>query len=68
MYSKELIELTFHQPYCKTSFLVDIRYIAKRHPASLYLQELDSAGCLKSESAGRERVYMNCSLLDVLKG
>lgn len=40
VYSKELIELLFEQPYCKIKFLVD-RGIAKRHTAADYLKELE---------------------------
>ena len=38
IYSRELIELLFEQPYCKISFLVN-RHIAKKQTASKYLTD-----------------------------
>jgi len=66
VYSKELVELIFRQPYCKISFVVDAG-LAKRQTASLYLQELERVGILKSEQVGRERIYLNPRLLEVLR-
>lgn len=67
VYSRELVELIFRQPYCKIPFLVDAG-IARRQTASAYLRELERAGFVTSELVGRERVYMNMPLLEVLKG
>ncbi len=66
IYTKELVELIFHQPYTKISFLVDAG-IAKRQTAAEYLRALENAGILASEMAGRERIYVNLALLDLLK-
>jgi Fic family protein len=65
VYSKELIELLFEQPYCKVKFLVD-RDLAKRQTAAEYLKELESAGFLKSKQVGREVLYLNTRLYDLL--
>jgi len=65
IYSKELIELIFQQPYCKISFLVEAQ-IAKRQTASVYLQELQQIGILTGEKKGREVVYKHPALLKVL--
>lgn len=65
VYSKELIELIFEQPYCKVKFLVD-RNLAKRQTAAEYLKELESTGILKSKQAGRENLYLNVRLYDLL--
>lgn len=65
VYSKELIELLFEQPYCKIKFLVD-RGIAKRQTAGDYLSELENAGILKSKQVGRENLYLNTKLYDLL--
>jgi Fic family protein len=65
VYSKELIELLFEQPYCKVKFLVD-RNLAKRQTAAEYLKELESAGFLKSKQVGREVLYLNVRLYDLL--
>jgi len=65
VYSKELIELIFVQPYCKIQFLIDAD-IAKRQTASEYLKELESIGVLVGEKHGREVVYRHPRLLEVL--
>jgi len=66
IYSKELIELIFRQPYCKISFIVDAG-IAKRKTASEYLQELEIIGVLVGEKHGRETIYKHPALLEVLQ-
>ena len=65
VYSKELIELLFRQPYCKISFLVDAN-IAERKTAAEYLKQLESIGILKSQKVGREVLYLNTELYEVL--
>ncbi|WP_297691174.1 Fic family protein [uncultured Eudoraea sp.] len=66
VYSKELIELLFEQPYCKVKFLVD-KGIAKRQTAAEYLQELEKIGILKSQKVGVENLFLNVSLFEILK-
>jgi len=65
VYSKELVELVFTQPYCKIQFLVEAG-IAERQTASEYLQELEKLGILKGEKRGREILYKHPALLKVL--
>jgi cell filamentation protein, protein adenylyltransferase len=65
VYSKELVELIFTQPYCKIQLLVEAG-IAKRQTASEYLQELEKLGVLKGEKQGREILYKNPALLKLL--
>jgi len=65
VYSKELIELLFHQPYTKTQFLVDAG-IAKRQTAAAYLKELEKKGFLQSQKIGKENLYLNVRLYDLL--
>jgi len=65
VYSKELIELLFEQPYCKVKHLVD-RGIAKRQTAADYLRELEDAGILKSKQVGRENLFLNVGLYELL--
>ncbi|WP_234573076.1 Fic family protein [Rhodohalobacter sp. 614A] len=65
VYSKELIELLFEQPYCKVKFLVD-RGIAKRQTAADYLRELENIGILKSKQVGRENLFLNTRLYELL--
>jgi Fic family protein len=61
IYSKDLIELIFRQPYTKIQFLVDAG-IAKRQTASRYLQTLAGLGVLREEQIGREKYYINDAL------
>jgi Fic family protein len=65
VYSKELIELLFRQPYTKGQFLVD-EGIAERQTAAEYLRELEKIGILENEKVGRENLYLNRSLFDLL--
>jgi Fic family protein len=67
VYSKELIELIFVQPYAKIGFLVDAG-IAKRQTASVYLQELEKIGILQSDRRGREVIYRHQALVNILSG
>jgi len=66
VYSKELIELLFEQPYCKVKYLVD-RKIAKRQTAAEYLNELEKIGILNSQKVGVENLYLNVKLVEALK-
>ncbi len=65
VYSKELIELLFQQPYCKIAFLVD-KGIASRNIASNYLNELTKISILKKEKIGNEFVFLNIPLYELL--
>lgn len=65
VYTKELIELIFEQPYCKIKFLVD-KGIAQRQTAGDYLNELENIGILKSKKSGREKLYLNTELYNLL--
>ena len=61
IYSKELVELLFHQPYTKIGFLVDAGIVA-RQAAGRYLQQLEEIGVLSSKKSGKERLYINNAL------
>jgi Fic family protein len=65
VYSKELIELLFRQPYTKGQFLVDAG-IVKRQTAAEYLKELEKIGVLKSHKMGKENLYLNIKLYALL--
>ena len=65
VYSKELVELVFTQPYCKIQFLVESG-LAQRQTSSEYLQELEKLGVLKAEKRGREVLYKHPALLKLL--
>ena len=61
IYSKDLVETIFMQPYTKIAFLVEAG-IAKRQTASRYLQTLAAMGILREEQVGREKYYINDAL------
>lgn len=61
VYSKDLIEVIFQQPYTKIAFVVDAG-IAKRQTASRYLQVLAELGVLREMPIGREKYYINDAL------
>ncbi|MGQ5525419.1 Fic family protein [Chitinimonas sp. PSY-7] len=65
IYSKDLIEVIFHQPYTKIQFLVEAG-IAKRQTASRYLQVLVELGVLREQQVGREKYYINEALFKEL--
>ena len=66
VYRKELIELLFEQPYSKIEDVVE-KIGVERKAASRYLKELEGIGILKSVQIGRQVVYINEALLEVLK-
>jgi Fic family protein len=66
IYRKELIELLFEQPYSKIEFVVN-RLKVERKAASRYLKRLEGIGILKSERIGRETIYVNKELIEILK-
>ena len=66
IYSKDLIEVLFRNPYCKIKFLEEAG-IGKRQTASLYLQQLEKIGILRSLKVGRDTYYINDAFLNLLK-
>ena len=66
VYRKELIELLFEQPYSKIEFVVD-KLKVERKAASRYLKKLEDIGVLQSEKIGREILYLNTELIEILK-
>jgi len=66
VYSKELVELLFEQPYCKVQFVVD-KGIAKRQRASVYLMELERIGILTKKKGGKENLFLNLKFYRLLK-
>lgn len=65
IYSRELAEIIFVNPYCRISDLVAAG-IAKRQSASVYLKALAERGLLEEIKAGRENLYINPALLGLL--
>lgn len=66
IYSRELVEIIFTQPYCRIADLVQ-NGVASRNIATKYLKELTTAGVLEQRKEGREVLYLNTRFLDLLK-
>jgi Fic family protein len=66
VYKKELVELLFEQPYSKIEFVVN-RLGVERKAASRYLKELEEIGIVESQKVGRETLYINRNLIEILK-
>lgn len=64
-YRKELVELIYGQPYIRIALLEQVG-LAKRQTASKYLSELEQIGLLQSFKFGRERLFVNTRLLQIL--
>ncbi len=65
VYSKELVELLFHRPYTKIEHVVEAG-IAERKTAAVYLSELERIRVLRKKKIGRENLYLNVRLYDLL--
>ncbi|KYP13629.1 MAG: hypothetical protein A1D16_08530 [Flavihumibacter sp. CACIAM 22H1] len=66
IYSKELLEIIFRQPYSKRKFLED-EGLVKKKTAGTYLAKLEEIGLLNSITVGKEKLYINRRLFDILK-
>jgi Fic family protein len=65
IYSRELAEVIFVNPYCRIGDLVSAG-IAQRQAASTYLKTLAGLNLLDEVKAGRENLYINPALLTLL--
>ena len=65
VYSKELVETIFTQPYCKIANVVKSCQV-ERKTASDYLKELQKIGILESEKIGNEVIYRHPNLIKLL--
>jgi Fic family protein len=65
IYSKDLIEQIFKQPYCKIQFL-ERAGMGTRQTCSKYLRELESMGVLTGQKMGREVYFINDALFKLL--
>lgn len=65
IYSRELVETIFIQPYCRIENLVNSG-IAKRQTASEYLRLLVRFGILNEERHGREKLFIHPAFLRLL--
>ena len=67
IYSWELVELLFKQPYCRIGNLVE-NGIAKRQTASVYLKQLCDLGVLREVKSGRENIFVHPKYIELLTG
>lgn len=66
IYSKELVEILFVNPYCKVEFITASLNV-ERKAASRYLHQLEEIGILKSYKVGKENIFINVELIQLLK-
>ncbi len=67
IYSWELVELLFMQPYCRIANVVNAG-LAQRQTASVYLKELAKLGILDEIKSGRESLFVHPKYIELLSG
>jgi Fic family protein len=65
IYTRELVEVIFEQPYCRIQNLTD-RSIAGRQTASRYLKELVELKILVEMPFGREKLFIHPKMIQLL--
>ena len=65
IYSRELVDLLFEQPYCRIQNVVESR-LAERQAASRYLKQLAEIDVLEERPIGREKLFLHPKLLRLL--
>ncbi|MEO8157579.1 MAG: Fic family protein [Betaproteobacteria bacterium] len=65
IYSRELVELVFVQPYCRIQNIVDAA-LGNRQTASVYLKTLAEIGILKEIKVGREKLFIHPKFITLL--
>ena len=65
IYSRELVEQLFEQPYYRIANLVNSG-IVKRQTASVYLKQLCEIGVLEEHKVGREKLFLHPKFLMLL--
>ena len=66
IYSRELVDLLFFEFYTKTIY-IEKGLRVSRKTAVTYLSALEESGFLTSERIGRERIYLNKRLFEVVR-
>ena len=66
VHSKELVELLFYEFYTKTAY-IEMGLGISRKTAASYLTALEDAGFLISQKLGKERIYLNKRLFEVVR-
>ena len=65
IYSHELVELVFAQPYCRIGHLTEAN-IVQRNAASRYLKLLCEIGVLSEIQIGRKKLFVHPKFLNSL--
>ena len=65
-YSRELVEILFRLPYTKRKHLIDEK-LGTPKTVGNYLRDLEHAGFLKSVKVGKEKLYLNFRLMEILE-
>ena len=65
IYTHELVQVIFEQPYCRIGNLVD-RDIAKRQTASTYLKQLCEISVLNEIQVGKEKLFVHPKLIQLM--
>lgn len=66
IYSEKLIEYLFYDFYTKNQYIRE-KLSVSRNTASKYLNELEQVGILSSESVGKEKIFKNNYLYELIK-
>ena len=66
VHSKELIEILFRLPYTKKKYLIDEGFGTTKTVGN-YLKALEEKGFLKSTMVGKEKLYLNFRLMQILE-
>ncbi len=65
IYSRELTDVIFEQPYCRIGNIVE-KGIAQRQAASRYLKDLVAIGILSESQVGKEKLFIHPKLMQLL--
>ena len=65
IYSRELVDLIFEQPYCRIQNVTEAG-IAARQAASRHLKQLVAIGVLREMAFGREKLFIHPKLMNLL--
>jgi Fic family protein len=65
LYTRELVELIFVQPYCRIQNVVEAG-LGHRETASIYLKELCRLGVLGEAKVGREKLFIHQKFVELL--
>jgi Fic family protein len=66
VYSKDLLEILFRLPYTKRNFIENAG-LGNIKTSGNYLKSLEEKGFLTSETVGKEKLYLNFRLMEILK-